>query len=266
MPASFLRLLLAHPLTAELDLDDPATSALRRQIITSKPFLKAIYDEWYSMLAAALPEGPGEVLELGSGAGYCARFIPGLITSDVFPCPGVELIVHAAHLPFAANSLRAIIMTNVLHHISDVRQFFCEASRTLRPGGKILMIEPWVTAWSGIVYSRLHHEAFDPSVPDWSFPSSGPLSGANSALPWILFQRDRAKFTMEFPQLAIEQTRPFLPFRYLLSGGVGLRSLMPGFTYSTWVWLERALESQMPRLAMFGFVSLVKSAHSRETC
>jgi hypothetical protein len=27
-------------------LDDPATTALRRQIIASKPFLTAIYDEW----------------------------------------------------------------------------------------------------------------------------------------------------------------------------------------------------------------------------
>jgi len=266
LAASFLRRLLAHPLTASLDLDDPATTELRRQIIASKPFLKAIYDEWYSLLAAGVPPGSGDVLELGSGAGYCSRFIPDLITSDVFPCRGVRMVINAGHLPFAANSLRAIVMTNVLHHVPDVRAFFGEASRCLRPGGKILMIEPWVTSWSRFVYSRLHHEPFQPDAPDWSFPASGPLSGANAALPWILFERDRSKFAVEYAQLSVEQVRPFLPFRYFVSGGVALRSLMPGFTHAAWAGLERALESRMSRLGMFAFVSVVKDGHNRAKC
>lgn len=262
MAASLLRRLLVHPLTASLDLDDPATTELRCQIIASKPFLRAIYNEWYSQLAAALPHGEGEVLELGSGAGYCPRFIPGLITSDVFPCPGVQMVLNATCLPFAANSLRAIVMTNVLHHIPAMRSLFNEALRCLRPGGKILMIEPWVSAWSRFVYTNLHHEPFDPDAPDWSFPASGPLSGANGALPWILFERDRGKFNAEFPQLAVEQVRPFLPFRYLVSGGVGMRSLMPGFTHGAWAKLEGALEPRMSRLAMFAFISLRKCGPS----
>lgn len=262
MAASFLGRLLAHPLTASLDLDDPATTQLRRQIIASKPFLRAIYDEWYTLLASALPSGPGEVLELGAGAGYCAQFIPGLITSDIFPYPGVRMVLNAAQLPLASNSLRAILMTNVFHHLPQVRGFFVEAARCLKPGGKILMIEPWVTPWSRFVYSRLHHEPFQPDVMEWTFPASGPLSSANVALPWIIFERDRAKFAAEFPQYSIEQVRPFLPFRYLVSGGVGLRSLMPGFTHGAWASLERALQSQMPGIAMFAFIAVQKCATS----
>jgi len=258
LAASLLRRLLAHPLTASLDLDDPTTTELRRQIIASKPFLKAIYVEWYSLLAASLPSGEGDVLELGSGAGFCSQFIPRLITSDVFACPGARMVIDAAHLPFTANSLRAIVMTNVLHHMPEVCQFFDEASRCLRPGGRILMIEPWVTSWSHFVYSRFHHEPFEPDAVNWSFPASGPLSGANGALPWIVFERDRTRFLQQFPQFTIEQVRPFLPFRYLVSGGVGLRSLMPGFTHAAWASLERALNSQMPRLGMFAFISLRK--------
>lgn len=259
---SLLHQLLEHPLTASLDLDDPQTTELRRRIIASKPFLKAIYSEWYSLLAAALPDGEGQVLELGSGAGFCADFIPGLLTSDVFSCPAARLVLDAARLPFPGAALRAIVMTNVLHHLPDVRSFFREASRSLRSGGKILMVEPWVTPWSRFVYTRFHHEPFDPTAFEWSFPASGPLSGANGALPWILFARDRDRFIEEFPQFTIEQVRPFMPFRYLVSGGVGLRSLMPGFTHAAWAALERALHSQMPRLAMFAFVSLSKTASS----
>jgi len=166
-PADVLRRLLAHPLTAGLHLDDPATTELRRQIILSKPFLKAIYDEWYSVLASELPPGEGAVLELGSGAGYCDHFIPDLITSEVFPCPTVRLVADAHQMPFRDGSLRAIVFTDVLHHMADVRRFFAEATRCLRGGGKVLMIEPWVSAWSRFVYPVLHHERFCPDAEDW---------------------------------------------------------------------------------------------------
>ena len=81
------------------------------------------------------------------------------------------------------------------------------------------MVEPWVTFWSRFVYGRLHHEPFHPESVSWSFPSSGPLSGANIAIPWIVFSRDRTQFEKEYPELQIEQVRPFLQGRYLLSGG-----------------------------------------------
>jgi SAM-dependent methyltransferase len=253
---ALLRRLLAHPLTASLQVDDPATTALRKQIILSKPFLKAIYDQWYAVLAQELPSGEGKVLELGSGGGYCARFIPGLITSEIFCCPGVEIVLDAQQLPFAGGLLRAILMTNVLHHLPDVRRFFAEARRCLRPGGKILMIEPWVTPWSSFIYKNFHHEPFHPEAPEWTFAAAGPLSAANVALPWIVFERDRSRFASEFAELSLEQIRPFLPFRYLVSGGVAMRSLMPGFTYPAWAHLERLLKSHMSQLGMFAFISV----------
>jgi len=123
-----------------------------------------------------------------------------------------------------------------------------------------------MTPWSRLVYSRFHHEPLDTRASDWSFPRSGPLSGANIALPWILFERDRTRFASEFPQFSIEQVRPFLPFRYLVSGGLALRSLMPGFTHGAWAALERALHSEMPRLAMFAFISLRKSVQNLGKC
>ncbi len=258
MPESILRRLLGHPLTAGVRLDDPATTELRRQIIASKPFLRAVYDEWYGLLAEKLPAIDGEVLELGSGAGYCEQFIPGLITSDVFPFHGVRLVADALQLPFSDASLRAIVFTDVLHHMRDVRLFFAEASRCLQPGGRILMIEPWVSAWSRVIYKRFHHEPFRPEATEWSFPSTGPLSGANGALPWLVFVRDRHKFESDFPGLVIDEIRPFLPFRYLVSGGVGMRSLMPGWTHSAWKQLEQGLTNYMAKIAMFAFVSLRK--------
>lgn len=256
--AQFLRRWLAHPLTAGMRIDDPATTELRRQIIELKPFLKSIYDEWYRMLAAELPAVEGAVLELGAGAGSCNDAIPGVIRSEVFYSKRVELVADAQQLPLGDGTLRAIVFTDVLHHMPDVRQFFAEAVRSLRPGGKILMIEPWVTRWSTFIYKKFHHEPFLPEAKEWRFLSSGPLSGANGALPWILFVRDRTEFEKEFGELRIERIRPFLPFRDLVSGGVGLRSLMPNISYRVWAGLEKLLEPQMERLGMFAFISLLR--------
>ena len=258
MGAEFLRRLLAHPLTASLHVDDPATTELRKRVIASKPFLRAIYDEWYGMLARNVPAGEGLVVEFGSGGGYAADFIPGLVTSEVFAAPGVRVMSNAQVMPFGDGALRAIVMTNVLHHMPDVRKFFAEATRCLRPGGRILMIEPWVTPWSRLIYKSLHEEPFDAKAREWKFAEGGPLSSANVALPWIVFARDQKKFREEFPELKIEFVRPFLPFRYLVSGGVGMRSLMPGITQAAWAGLERAMQPVMGKMGMFAFIAVRK--------
>ncbi|HEY7422736.1 MAG TPA: class I SAM-dependent methyltransferase [Gemmataceae bacterium] len=256
--------LLAHPLTRGMDIDSPETTHLRKRIIGAKPFLRRIYQEWYAAIAASVPPDRGGVLELGSGAGFLEDYIPGLITSDVFPVPGVEHVVDAHDLPFADASLRGVVMTNVLHHLRDPRQFLREAARCVRPGGAMVMVEPWVSFWSRLIYSRLHHEPFEPETPEWSIPETGPLSGANGALPWILFQRDRAQFEQEFPEWQVRDVTPFMPFRYLLSGGVSMRTLMPACMFAFWRGVEGLLGRWMGTWAMFARVVLVRTsaAHS----
>ncbi len=245
---------MAHPLTAGLDLDDPATTTLRRRIVSEKPFLRRIYEEWYRAIAAAVPAGAEPALELGSGAGFLSEFIPHLITSEVFECPGVSRVVDALDLPFETGQLRAVVMTNVLHHLPDVRRFFAGASRCVRPGGVLAMVEPWMSPWSRLVYRKLHHEPFDTEAPAWEFATSGPLSGANGALPWMVFERDRERFEREFPQWRIETVVPMMPVCYLLSGGISMRSLTPGWSYAACRGMESMLNPWMRRLAMFAFI------------
>ncbi len=118
------------------------------------------------------------------------------------------------------------------------------------------MVEPWVTAWSRLVYRHLHEEPFEPDAAEWEFPSSGPVSGANNALPWIMFARDRARFEREFPEWTIERIEPFMPVSYLLSGGMSYPSLMPGFTFGLWRAAEAAAAPIMGAVAMFALIVL----------
>jgi SAM-dependent methyltransferase len=253
-----IKRLLAHPATRDLGIDDPRTTERRRAIIQGNRFLWRIYDEWYRSIAARIPEGPGCVLELGSGAGFLARYIPGLITSEVFLCPDIKLVLDAQRLPFSSGSLKAIAMVDVLHHVPDNRVFLTEAQRCLRSGGSVVMIEPWVSTWSRPIYTRLHHEPFEPEAESWSFPSSGPLSGANGALPWIIFERDRHEFESEFRDLQIRAVRPFMPFRYLVSGGVSMRQLMPEATFGAWREFESLLSKWPRHWSMFALIHLTR--------
>jgi len=249
---------LSNPLTRGLSIDDPHTTELRRQIIREKAFLRKIYIEWYESIAAAIPDGPEPVLELGSGGGFLDEIIPNLITSEIFPCAGVKLVLDGQSLPFADGGLRAIAMTDVLHHIPQPRLFLSEAARCVRPGGVIVAIEPWVTPWSCWVHNRFHYERFDPKDPVWEITTSGPLSAANGAIPWIIFNRDRKQFEQEFGQWEIRSIQPGMPLRYIVSGGVRLRSLMPGFTFGFWRGIETLLHPLRGSLAMFARIVLVR--------
>lgn len=249
-----LRTLFAHPLTRGLDIDSPSTTALRRRIVRDKPFLRQLYEEWYRLIQAEMPAISGEILELGSGAGFLDEYIDGLITSETFVTPGARVVLDGTKLPFANSSLRAIVMTDVFHHISMPRAFLTEAMRCLKPEGAVVMVEPWLSPWSRFVYRRFHHEPFEPEAERWEFPATGPLSGANGALPWMVFERDRTVFERDFPQLHIRGIRTMMPIAYLLSGGVSMRSLMPGFTYRFWRGLENALGTMTDSLAMFAMI------------
>lgn len=251
-----LKRLLAHPLTVGLELDDPRTTELRRRLVREKPFLRQIYLEWYRSLLAALPDGGEPVLEIGSGAGFFGEVLPAAILSEVFPVSGVSTVLDAHALPVATGSLRGIVMTDVLHHLRAPARFLTEAARCVRGGGVVAMVEPWVTPWSRFVWGRLHHEPFEPDTPDWTIPAAGPLTGANGALPWILFERDAERFERTLPTWRVESIQLGMPFRYLLSGGVSLRSLAPGWSFGLWRWIEERMDPWSATWGTFATVVL----------
>ena len=254
-----IRRWLAEPRTRGVDIDSPALLSMRRALVKDKAFLRRLYEEWYDGLVAALPPGGGRVLEIGSGGGFLDERVPELITSEIQVCPHVSLVLDAQALPLRDASLRAVVMVDVLHHLPEARRFFAAAARCVRPGGRLAMIEPWVSPWSSLVYRSVHHEPFRPDAAEWEFPRGGPLSAANMALPWILFVRDRSQFEREFPEWRIVSIRPFMPFRYVISGGVSMRSLMPAWTFGVWRAVEGALTPLNAQLGMFAQIVLERT-------
>jgi len=251
---------LKLPESAHLvDLDDPNNIQVLRRIIQRKPFLQATYQSFYRELLRKSQSSltDGMFLELGSGASSLKQLAPEVVTSDILPYEGVDRVFSALDMPFADESLRAIGMVDVLHHLQDCRAFFREALRCLKPGGKLVMVEPANTPWSRFIYKNFHHEPFAVRG-SWGCEPGGPLSSANMAIPWIIFCRDSELFAQEFPEWQVRSLRIHTPFKYLLSGGLSLRQLLPSACLPLVEALEWVLTPLNSWLGLFMTIELEK--------
>ena len=241
-----------------IPLDVPERTLLHKEIILSKPFLKNIYKDWYGTFINELNKLPsGEIVELGSGGGFLKELIPTLIASDILSLPTNDMTFSALDMPFENDSISGLFMVDTFHHLPDAHEFLCEATRVLKENGKLIMIEPSNSIWGRFIYSHFHHEPFNPEG-NWQIPNTGPLSGANGALPWIVFVRDSKLFNIEFPNFEIEQIIYHTPLRYLLSGGVSYKSLVPNFSFHFFSTIDNFLILLSKQLSMFMTIKIKK--------
>jgi len=229
----------AHPILAE-----------QRDVWDRKPALRAIYaDSHRRMLDALLhdhvPDGP--ILDVGAGSDRFRALAPvRIISLDIAAAPWVDVQADACRLPFAAHSLAGIAMLDVLHHLIDPLPFFQEARRCLKPGGRLVLIEPGMTPLSYPFYRHLHREPadmkVDPFVPRVVELDPDPFD-SNQAIPTLLFMRmaHRARLLSAVAGLQLRFTNWLSLFAYPLSGGFQRWSLLPGFAANPLLRLEDQL-------------------------
>ncbi len=259
MLGKLLKSYLKNPLVLNQKIGLPETTILHSRIIQENRFLKQIYEDWYNSILTLLPQNiSGPILELGTGGGFLKKYIPNLITSEILKIPNIDIILDGQNLPFTNECLKGIVMTNVFHHIPRVNSFLKDAAYSVKPGGVIIMIEPWVTPWARLIYKHLHHEPFNQIAKEWKLPEGELGVRANMALPWIIFKRDRRKFEKKFPEWEIKNIKSHMPFRYLLSGGVSYKNFLPGNLYKMSREIEHMLLPWMKYLAMFSTIILLR--------
>ena len=257
--ASWLRGALAHPSSRGVDLDSAEATALHARLIREKPFLRRLYLRYYKDYESAVARAAsgGVVVEVGAGGGFYHEVRPSVVSIDLRPGAEVDVVGSALALPLRDESASAVLLLNVLHHLPDPSLFFRECERVLRPGGRVCLIEPSAGPLSRRLIRPFHHEPWDEDG-GWTLPPSGPLTGANMALPSIIFTRDRGRYRAEFPHLPIDRVRFHTIALYLLSGGVSMRSLVPGALFRPALAAERLLAPAGSLLASMMTVELVK--------
>jgi SAM-dependent methyltransferase len=242
----------------EFPLDSPERTLHHREIILNKKFLKKIYEQWYNEFLREIKNLPNDkMIELGSGGGFLKVLEPKIICTDILKLSSNDMTFSALEMPFADNSVGGIFMVDTLHHIPDIEKFLTEANRILAKNGKIIMIEPANSLWGRFIYRNFHHEPFDIEG-TWKIPEQGPLSGANGALPWIVFERDKKIFAEKFPDFRIENIKFINPILYLISGGVSYRQLLPDFMFEIIQKLDRLLPKLSRQISMFQLIKIVK--------
>lgn len=224
----------------------------QRMTWSNNAALRALYTYWYGEVRNALkPVLNGAVVEIGSGAGFSKSFIPTIRTSDTVKASWHDCEIDATTpWPFADGELDGILVFDVLHHLAAPGNFFRESERTLRNGGLLVMMEPYVSPCSYPVYRFLHEEGLDTSVAPFGSTAEedkDPFAG-NQALPGLIFGRFRRQFGDEFPFLKVVSRQLYSGVSYIASGGFGRPCPVP---YPLWRWLLWVDRHVPPRLRWF---------------
>jgi SAM-dependent methyltransferase len=238
-------------------MSDAATLAQHRAAWLARPELRTVYGEWFDRLLAAVA-ARRPVVEVGSGPGFFKERAPSLVATDVVPGIAVDVRCDAGVLPFRTNSLGAIVTVDTLHHLPRPLDFLSEAARVLKPGGRLAMVEPWITPPSWLLYRFFHHEECRLGV-DVTRPFASDAKAAldgNAAIPYLVLARLREAGL----PLHLVRAEPFVGLPYLATFGFKVGKPLPGFVQSLAGAAEAALRPLARWIATRIFLVLEKPA------
>jgi SAM-dependent methyltransferase len=197
-----------------------------------KPELQAEYAKFYRLIASYLPAtSAGPVLECGSGIGNLKSVLPHAITSDLFSNPWLDRVENIYALKFEPTALAGIVLFDVFHHLRFPGTALTEIHRVLKPGGRVVIMEPAAGLLGRIVLGLFHHEplALKETI-TWDAPTDfDPASTdyyAAQGNAWRVFGREQAAFNLAGWKI---ERRHYLPATsWIATGGFRGPSLNRG--------------------------------------
>jgi SAM-dependent methyltransferase len=222
-----------------------------RAVWNRKPGLREVYThDFFERIKGNMAPGKAS-LEVGGGPGFFKQHAPEVISSDLILCPWHDLSCDAQQLPFPDGMSDNVVGLDVLHHIPDPMHFLSETTRVLRPGGRLVLIEPWISPLGYLVNRFFMSEDLNfqwhPGEPiDLGNKKKKPFDG-NPAIPFLLFGRDAKHLPELLPTLKLLQVERFGFLAYLLSLGFRNASLLPGWAYGFVHSLETATRATWVR-------------------
>ncbi|CAH0227259.1 class I SAM-dependent methyltransferase [Pseudomonas brassicacearum] len=216
----------------------------------------------FHRLAARYFKVEGLEVELGAGIAPMRNSYPEVLATDIVATEHLDMALNAEAMSLDDHSARVFYGQNCFHHFPHPDRFFTELERTLKIGGGAILIEPFHGPFAAFLYKRLFKsEGFDMHFPSWETPSTGPMNGANQALSYIVFVRDRQAFERKHPGLEIvhqEICGNYL--RYLVSGGLNFRQLLPDALIPVLKVVEKLLHPLRRVLALHHIVVIRRTS------
>jgi SAM-dependent methyltransferase len=234
---------------------------VHRGIWEKKPSIRLLYRDFHRRLLNGCPEGP--VLDIGGGTAHIKDFRPDIISADILPFPGIDVVADAHRLPFLPEFFAGVVMLDVLHHLERPIEFLKEASRVLKPGGRLAMIEPAMTPIARRFYDYFHDEpvdmAADPFGPVAINPDRDPFD-ANQAVPTLLFATSAACKRVEeaIPTLHVRSVKWLSLFAYPMSGGFQNWSLISAALVPAMLAFEEKVPEAVRRQIAFRMMVVIE--------
>jgi glycosyltransferase involved in cell wall biosynthesis len=227
------------------------TLAVHEQAWNERPLVRKLYRGWFRDIAARMSSVSGSSVELGSGIGRFREVCPEIVTTDVERTPWADEVVRAETLPYADGTIANLVLLDVFHHVASPGRFFDEAVRVLRPGGRVLILDPYCSPVSGPLYRIFHSERTDLSVSPFAEDPRADDSpfDSNQARATLVFFRAADEFGMRWPELRLVERRLLAFLAYPLSGGFTRHQLVPDMVGRALIRVEPALTWAAPALA-----------------
>jgi SAM-dependent methyltransferase len=234
----------------------------QRKAWQANPLLRLLYGRWYRRIRELLPARErGPWIEIGSGPGFAAEFIPELELTDIVQAPWHHRCLSAENLPFAQQSVGALVLLDVLHHLATPAKFFGEAVRVLCSGGRIVLCEPYISPLLSVVYRLCHDEPADMRVrplAEHGARDKDPFQ-SNQAIPTLLCRPDgQRELGSRFPELRLVHFERLAGLSYPATGGFSRPPLLAPRLWRMLLGLEDRLPAVAYRLIGFRLLAVME--------
>ncbi len=228
--------------------------ARNAEVWKSKALLRDVYDQMYERLVPWIDDSiPGPVVEIGAGIGNFGGFRADVVLTDQVLQPWIDLCCDAYRLPVRPGTISNLVLVDVFHHLSAPAVFFDRAWSALAPGGRVIVLEPYISLASLPVYGLFHSERIGWRAGTESEPSDRYYVAQGNAtrfffrdLTWLLGWR-------------LVHREAFSAFAYLFSGGFS----RPAFYPRNFLPLFKSVDDRLSRFPkLFGARCLVVFARA----
>lgn len=228
-------------------------------IFEKKAALRQVYEDYYQEIRKLVSDG--KTLEVGSASGNFSGVFSDIIHTDIIPTSLINVAADAQQMPFRDSSFHNIIAIDVLHHIEWPVYFLKEAARLLKPGGKLIMLEPAITPGSWLFYKYYHVEDMDMSVYPLEKGAINPSRDArlaNQAIATLLIGKYRSALKEEVPEFQQLDYSYHTLLAFPLSGAFRSWSLLPSWAVQPVLSIERLLLPFIGRFFSFRLLISLK--------